>query len=140
MLDVAAALIDWFGEYVINKLMPVDFVLQRGFVAEDANGVVGFLTYTSDHTAVLITWFGISPEYHRKGIGVKLLAAIEAELRSIGVTEVRLNTVVASGDNDPYHNTHAFYKKMGFITEKEFELPRADGVEPLDMVTYVKHI
>lgn len=140
MLSVAAALTDWFGTYVINKVMPIDFVLQRGFVAEDANGIVGFLTYISDHAKVLITWFGIRLDQHRNGIGSKLLTAIEHELRSVGVTEVRLNTVIASGDTGPYHNTHAFYKKMGFTAEKEFELPRADGVEPLDMVTYVKFI
>ena len=143
MLALATELTDWFGKPVIDVFMPVDFVLQRGLIAEDSGPVVGFLTYISDHAQVQIIWFGISHKYHGKGIGSKLLATLEDELRSIGVTELRLNTIAESFVFDgkrPFISTHAFYKKKGFVIEKEFKPAPSNDEQSLDMVTFYKHI
>jgi len=140
MLDVAAALPQWFTEHARTEDMPIDFSLQRGFVAEDTNGIVGFTTYTSTHGSVELMWFGVKPNYHRKGIGAKLLAALEDELRSIGLTELRVDTVADSVNYKPYELTRAFYKKMGFTVEKVSLFEPPDGSESYDIATYIKHI
>jgi len=69
-----------------------------------------------------------------------MMDALEAELRSIGVTELRVDTLASSTDYEPYILTRAFYEKMGFSVEKVTTLRPPDQDKSFDMATYIKRI
>ena len=66
----------WFREDSIKKLIPLDVKLQRGFIATEKGEVLGFITYTSHNGGPIIGWIGVDPNYHRKGIGKKLIEKV----------------------------------------------------------------
>lgn len=81
-------------------------------VAHDEN-VLGYVCYgrtpMTDHTYDLY-WIVVDPTQHGKGVGRKLYAAMETEVRRAGGKIVRIETSSSEG----YDNTKAFYHRLGF--------------------------
>lgn len=64
---------------------------------------------------------GIRQEFHRKGIGYKLIETIENDLRKQGFKFLTVKTLSASRPNKEYDQTRNFYLKAGFTPLEEFK-------------------
>jgi len=102
------------------KSMPVDLRYHHGFVAVDGNKIVGFISCSSEDGIPCISRLGVDPALHRKGIGRKLVAAIEHYVQKAGDNILQ---VMVMGWTRPFNRdfseTRAFYRALGFkITKK----------------------
>ena len=70
-----------------------------------------------DGTATLMS-LGVAPDRHGQGIGSKLVAAFLAEARARGSSRVDLTTDQARNEE-----TNEFYRRMGFVVEREITTP-----------------
>ena len=104
----------WFHESHLEA-MPIDFRYQQGFVAVDADKIVGYISCLSDDGVPRIDSMGVQPELRRRGIGRKLVAALERDVRKAGAGTLQ---VTAMGwtlpFNRPPSETLKFYKALGF--------------------------
>lgn len=124
VLAVARALPEWFNAAGLAQIA-AEVPHQQGAVAEVEGEVVGFVTWcTHDDGVGEIAWLGVSAGCHRRGIGSRLLAFAEDDLRSSGVTEVLVETLGESVDYEPYEGTRAFYRAAGF---RDFESMMLDN-------------
>lgn len=141
MMEIAKKLHPkWFDNFAINKSMPLDLKIHKGFVAEGKGKILGFITYTSNEGETKISWIGVDPKFHRQGIGSKLLQRLENELKKLGITDLRVETVADTTKYKPYEITRAFYKKAGFKVEKVRTVKSKDTGRKFDMATFVKKL
>ncbi len=76
--------------------------------------IVGFVTYKEINPQVIeLTWMGVLPQYHGKGIGTKMILDSLKELNKYKVCEVK--TVSDKEPDEGYARTRNFYEKLGFI-------------------------
>ncbi len=108
----------WFGipqatqEYVKESTqLPMWAVYGDG---EDAPLPVGFaaLKQTGDKTAEIFV-MGVEPGYHRRGLGRKLMAALESWAAKQGYLYLQVKTV-QMGRYEEYDRTNRFYRAVGF--------------------------
>ncbi len=59
------------------------------------------------------------PEWHRRGIGQRLVAAAEADLVDDGVRLLQVKTLGASRPDPSYARTRKFYLAVGFLPMEE---------------------
>ena len=132
----------WFDRVAIKISIPLDLKLHRGFVAEENNKVIGFVTYTSipDEGQVKLSWIGVDPKFQGKGIGTKLIKKLENELVGIGVKQLWVGTVAESTVYEPYEKTRAFYKKVGFRVTKVKKIKSKDTGKKFDFALLVKDL
>ena len=110
----------WFDKNAISKSMPIDLRIHKSYVAEEGKDILGFLTYTSDSGKARISWIGVDPLFHSRGIGSKLLKKLEKELKRMGVKDLRVQTVGKCNPKyEPYEKTVKFYKTLGFKVESK---------------------
>jgi ribosomal protein S18 acetylase RimI-like enzyme len=88
-------------------------------------GCLTLLRHSDDAAEILV--MGVRPEYHRQGIGRRLLEAAEASLRADGVTFLQVKTLSDRHPDPGYQQTRAFYRAMGFRVLQEF--PELWGAE-----------
>jgi ribosomal protein S18 acetylase RimI-like enzyme len=91
------------------------------FVARsDEDEAVGFLTLVrhGPHAAEVAV-MGVLPEYHRHGIGRRLIEAAESSLRVAGVEYLQVKTLSAASPDEGYARTRAFYQALGFRVLEE---------------------
>ena len=118
ILAVAEELPEWFDGAARAKSIPVDIRHQEGFVAVSGQKVVGFVTLYVAEGRLHIGWLGVAREYHRQGIGTRLLAAAEMKARDLGIDELATYTLGDSIDYESYDLTRNFYWKRGFSVYK----------------------
>ena len=141
MMNVAKKLHPkWFDNFAINKSMPLDLKIHKGFVAEENGSIVGFITYTSKDGIAEISWLGVIPKFHRKKIGTKLVESLEKELKKLGAKELHVDTVADSVQNEPYLRTRAFYRKVGFKVKSVKRVKSKDTGKMFDMAAFTKDI
>ena len=92
------------------------------FAAYDDNKPVGFIALKihNEHTAEIFN-IGVLEQYHRQGIGRRLLEAAERYCADNGYTYLTVKTLDVSAEYEPYERTRLFYKKMGFIPLEVFK-------------------
>ncbi len=112
-VKIIKALRDWFDE-TAQRNIPTDLRFQNGFVAILASRVVGFVAFTVSEGVAMLEWMGVVPEHHRHGIGRRLVEKMIDELKRSDVNEVRVRTLGDSVEYEPYVQTRAFYRAMGF--------------------------
>ena len=95
---------------------------QAGFVAVGEDDVVGFLTFTTADGVAEITWMGIGADRRRHGHGRDLVDALIERLRGDGVLRVQVKTLSAREPYEPYAETRAFYRSIGFTEEQELDI------------------
>ncbi len=82
-------------------------------VYKDKDDILGFISYAVFEEVATIGLLAISPEHQGKGIGRKLLEAVESKLVDYSIVELRIPTQL--------HNEAAckFYSKMGYTIIEE---------------------
>ncbi len=112
---VLRALPDWFGleksivEYIESvQTLPTWVATIHGVSA-------GFLAVKRHFpVSAEIYVMGVLPEYHRMGVGSRLLAAVEPVLRETGVSLLQVKTLAPTHPDLFYARTRAFYAAAGF--------------------------
>jgi len=64
---------------------------------------------------------GIRPEFHRRGIGRRLIGRAEAYLKQNAVEFLYVKTLGPSRQSEAYERTRAFYTALGFRPLEEFK-------------------
>ena len=109
----------WFHESHI-KSMPVDLRCQLGFVAVEESRIVGFVSYSSEDGIPRITRLAVDPGLHRQGIGRRLVAATEHDVKKAGASVLQVD---AMGWTRPIARQHTgtmkFYEALGFKVVKK---------------------
>lgn len=120
---ILRALPNWFGietsiiEYV-KETQSMPF-----FVALDGNNPVGFVAikehnlYTSE-----VYVMGVLQEYHRYGVGKKLIECCESFCKKNKNEYLTVKTLDKSRENGSYEKTRQFYLAMGFRPLEVFPL------------------
>ena len=111
---VVKTLTGWFSADAQVRAIPADLRYQLGFLAESDGRVVGFITLFVDEGRLNIGWIVVHKDYHRQGIGGKLIVCAEQAAADMGLTELATYTLGDSVDYEPYEATRAFYFKHGF--------------------------
>jgi len=120
--EIIESLPNWFGlesankEY-IERSAETDFYTAYMFGKE-----VGFFSIISHFPQTSEIYVcGILSEYHRLGIGRKLLQNIEDDLKKKKVKFLTVKTLSASHPDKGYAKTRMFYEAVGFIPLEEFK-------------------
>ena len=120
-LEIMNALPEWFSppEDIVNKS-----VIHREypfFVAYDGDTAIGFvaLKMHNEYTVDIYN-LGILKEYHRRGIGHKLMEACTQFCKERGYRFLTVKTLDESAVYEPYNGTRAFYRKEGFYPLEVF--------------------
>ena len=117
VLAIARKLASWFNP-LDQMALAIDLLRHKGFVATEGQQMVGFVTYhLPEAEQAELSWFAVLPAKQGQGIGIRLLARLEAALREKGVLVLEVSTVPS--DHDPlFAATNAFYRRNGFIVEQ----------------------
>jgi ribosomal protein S18 acetylase RimI-like enzyme len=91
-INLAEGLPEWFDRVGMESLR-VDLEMNHLVVAVEKNEIVGFSCYSSYGGRMILMWFGVKKEYHRKGIGKKLLDWIEEESKKLKLNYIELETL-----------------------------------------------
>ena len=113
---------EWFG----NEKSLLDYIKtvkdKKYYATYDGDNVVGFLClkfhnqYTAD---IYVT--GILKEYHRRGIGRKLVKIAKQYLLENGYKFFMVKTLGESSDYEFYKRTREFYRSVGFYPLEEIK-------------------
>lgn len=126
ILAVAEKLSQWFTPNGL-ALLQKDIHFQSGIVVEDKTQIVGFLIYFVNQGIATISWMGVLPSQHRKGIGTKLITELRKILLASNVESIMVSTLGESIDYEPYQQTRSFYRKNDF---KDFQkIPHPNNPE-----------
>jgi ribosomal protein S18 acetylase RimI-like enzyme len=111
---------EWFGieqsvlDYIESARTMPTTVARRG------DEIVGAcLVRRHNPVAAEIELLAVSRSLHRRGIGRRLLDAVEDELRADGVRLVQVKTFGPSGTSAEYERTRAFYASVGYVPLEE---------------------
>ena len=112
--EIAGKLPDYFDKEGLRQieLDTKNHILYGAYLGEE---MIGFVTYKEINSdAIEMSWLGVLPERQGKGVGEKLVNQTLGELSSkYKVCEVK--TLSEIDPYEPYKNTRAFYKRIGFI-------------------------
>lgn len=136
VIEIAKLLPEWFTKTGIEH-MSVDLRYQQGFVVVNDSRIVGFLSFFVTEGVGHIGWLGILPDFHRHGIGRKMVEELISELKQAGVHELRVSTLGDSVEYEPYERTRAFYRGIGFT---DFQRIKQDDPECPEQLIMVKNI
>ena len=136
--NILKALPNWFGieestkEY-INKSSDLQF-----FVAIDKSKVVGFISIkeNSKYTAEIYV-MAVLPDYHKQGIGKKLINVSLKWAKEKGYEFLQVKTLDYSHPDTYYEATRGFYKSVGF---KELECLKEVWGEDNPCLIMIQHI
>ena len=110
----------WFGieEHIEGYVSNVTNLPMFGCLIE--RDLVGFLSL-KPHTefAAEIYVLGVKPEQHRRGIGRRLIRAVEEHAKERSISFITVKTLSSSIDYEPYERTRQFYSSMGFVPIEE---------------------
>ncbi len=119
--EVLAALPDWYGIPEANENYAKESAsLPFAAAYEDAK-VIGFIALKHHFdTTTEVFVFGVKPDWHRKGVGRRLVAWAEDQARGLGHTLLSVKTLSPSNPDEGYRRTRAFYTGIGFQLVEEF--------------------
>lgn len=120
--EIIEALPTWFGlesankEYIENSA-ETDFY--TAYMFEKEVGFFSIISHFKETSEIYVC--GILPDFHRLGIGRKLLRAVEKDLRNKKKKFLTVKTLSSSHPDKGYASTREFYKNCGFIPVEEFK-------------------
>jgi GNAT superfamily N-acetyltransferase len=124
--SVLEALPDWFGIPEAIDQFCRDARDLRMWVArtKDKTGndeVVGLVTLLQHFPVTAeLHLIAIRAQYHRKGLGHKLLTAAETHLKQTETRILTVKTLAPSASDRSYARTHRFYAAQGFVPLEVF--------------------
>jgi GNAT superfamily N-acetyltransferase len=121
---------DWFGIPESNASYVRDGGRLPSYLAVDsADGRVVGVALLNEHfpPSRELHLIAVRGDRHREGIGRLLLAAIEQDLRAVGVRILEVHTLGPSDDDEGYAGTREFYLAQGFIPVHELQRIDWDG-------------
>ena len=120
--EIIESLPNWFGlesanqEY-IERSADTDF-----YAAYMFDKVIGFFSIISHFPQTSEIYVcGVLPDFHRLGIGRKLLRSVEDDLRKKKKKFLTVKTLSSSHPDKGYAQTREFYKSCGFVPIEEFK-------------------
>ena len=119
--EILRSVPEWFG--IEDAIVEYNRVVVKlpTFHADCETKTVGLLSvkqHFSDSAEIYL--MAIQRDWHRKGIGRKLLKAAEDWLFESGVRLLQVKTLGESRESKEYESTRKFYEKMGFLKREEF--------------------
>jgi len=121
--NILRSLPNWFGmesgivDYVEKvKSMPFYAVIENDIHI----GFVALKVHNSSTSEIFV--MGIVSEYHRKGIGKRLISACEQHCKKHNMEFLTVKTLDASRESESYRKTRLFYLTMGFKPLEVFPL------------------
>ena len=119
---ILRALPDWFGIEQAIVDYARDVQVMRMFGISDGSEIVGFaaLNIHNQWTAEIHV-MGILADYHRRGLGRKLVDHCEAFLTKGGFRFLTVKTLGPSRESAEYEKTRLFYENLGFLPLEEFK-------------------
>jgi uncharacterized SAM-binding protein YcdF (DUF218 family)/GNAT superfamily N-acetyltransferase len=120
-LKVMHSLPAWFSPPEDIEKKAVTHRAYPFFAVYDDDKPIGFIALKI-HNEYTVDIFnvGILEQYHRQGIGRRLLHAAEQYCVDKGYLYFTVKTLDASAEYEPYERTRVFYQKMGFIPLEVF--------------------
>ena len=120
--EIIEKLPNWFGlesankEY-IDKSADTDFY--TAYMFEKEVGFFSIIPHFKETSEIYVC--GILQDFHRLGIGKKLLRAVEEDLKKKKKKFLTVKTLSSSHPDKGYACTRKFYKECGFIPVEEFK-------------------
>lgn len=119
--ELLALLPEWFGiESSVQEYVEAAARLPTYLARVDGQAPVGILLITRHFPeSAEVHLMAVHPEWHRRGIGQRLVAAAEADLVADGVRLLQVKTLGASRPDPSYARTRKFYLAVGFLPMEE---------------------
>jgi GNAT superfamily N-acetyltransferase len=118
--DLLADLSDWFGQPASNANYEAAAESQPTWLAL-RDGEPAGLMILKRHEAALEIWFlAARRDLRRHGVGRALIAEAERAARAEGIGFLTVKTLGPSEVYEPYAETRAFYRAVGFTPLEEF--------------------
>ncbi len=120
--EIIESLPDWFGldsanhEY-IKRSADTDFY--AAYIFDKEVGFFSIISHFLQTSEIYVC--GILQDFHRQGIGRKLLHAVEEDLRKKKKKLLTVKTLSSSHPDKGYAKTREFYKACGFVPVEEFK-------------------
>ena len=111
---------EWFGIEESNRAY-VDSARVLPSTAAVIDGeIVGVcLVRLHNPLAAELHLLAVRRDFHRRGIGRRILDAVETHLRAEGVQLLQVKTFGPSGHSVEYERTRLFYEALGFVPLEE---------------------
>lgn len=111
---------EWFGIETANRAY-VESARHLPSTAAVVDGEVVGVCLVHRHTPVAaeIDLLAVRRDFHRLGIGRRILDRVVTDAYADGVKLVQVKTFGPSGDSPEYERTRAFYEAVGFLPLEE---------------------
>ena len=129
--SVIATLPEWFGISQANQdyIQNIQNYQVFGVFDQDNQPIGGLALKYQFKGCAEIWWMGLSPVYHRQGLGQKLFESAKAAALGEGCATMVVSTLSARSDDVYYAKTRLFYESLGFSPLLEFN--EADPHNPM---------
>lgn len=120
--EILHSLPEWFGieKSIQNYIIEVEKL--PTFVAYSDEKTIGFLSLKIHNPcSAEIYVMGVKKDFHRKGVGKRLLQKAEEYLRKNRFHFLTVKTLSPSAEDENYAKTRVFYQSMGFYPLEEFK-------------------
>lgn len=119
---IFALLPAWFGRPEANQHYLDYIAAHPTYIAYDNLDAIGFLALAQHYPhAAEIYVMAVHPDYHRSGVGRKLVKAAERDLAAAGTLWLQVKTLGEAHPDPSYALTRKFYLSMGFMPLEEHE-------------------
>lgn len=120
---ILRALPDWFGIESAIVAYVEEVQSMPFFAAFDDDKLVGFIAIKKHNPYTYEVYvMGVLQEYHRHGVGKKLIQFCESFCRDNEAEYLTVKTLDESRENESYEKTRQFYLAMGFRPLEVFPL------------------
>jgi GNAT superfamily N-acetyltransferase len=123
-MRLTAQLPEWFGQPDSNAQYARQAEVLNGFVAEVDHDPCGLLLLKrASPISAEIYWMGVTPAWHRQGVGRALVRAASEAALAGGAKYLFVATLHPDVPYEPYRRTREFYQSMGFAYVLEEQFP-----------------
>ena len=120
--EIIESLPNWFGLESANKEYierSADTDFYAAYMLDKEVGFFSIISHFPQTSEIYVC--GILPDFHRLGIGRKLLLTVEEDLRKNKKKFLTVKTLSSSHPDKGYAKTREFYKACGFAPVEEFK-------------------
>ena len=120
---ILRALPNWFGNELAIIAYAEKVKTMPFYTAHDENSPIGFVAVKvhNSYTAEVCV-MGILKDYHRQGIGKRLIKCCEIYCKNNGMDFLTVKTLDESSGSKSYERTRLFYLSIGFKPLEVFPL------------------